>query len=114
MNANLLSEQRVIEDGFRTETSHDQRMVEDVLLEALPSDPTKVSVLKRNEHFSYLGKLLLEGLNKRYAVQDASQPWFTFWILQSLSLLGALLDPGNKQRCERFSTSSCSTVIICL
>lgn len=99
MNANLLSEERVIEDGFRTATSHEQWLVEETFLEALPSDPAKVPVLKRNEHFSYLGKLLMEGFNKRYEVQDASQPWASFWILQSLCLLGALLDSGNKQRC---------------
>ncbi|GJJ14304.1 hypothetical protein Clacol_008568 [Clathrus columnatus] len=98
MNVNLLSEQRVIEDGYRTETSLEQWLVEDSFLEALPSDPSKISVLKRNEHLNYLAKLLLEGLNKRYAVQDASQPWLTFWILQSFSLLGVLLDPGNKQK----------------
>ncbi|GJJ10646.1 hypothetical protein Clacol_004873 [Clathrus columnatus] len=98
MNANLLSEQRVIEDGYRTETSLEQWLVEGSFLEALPSDPSKISVLKRNEHLNYLAKLLLEGLNKRCVVQDASQPWLTFWILLSFSLLGVLLDPGNKQR----------------
>ncbi|KIJ52756.1 hypothetical protein M422DRAFT_25815, partial [Sphaerobolus stellatus SS14] len=34
----------------------------------------------------------------RYAVMDASQGWFMFWISQAFSVLGAGFDPQNRQR----------------
>jgi len=87
------------DDGYPTVTSILQHETEEILLEYLPlSGKEAPFALRKKDHMQWLIRLLINGFPSRYAVQDASQPWLLFWILQSFSCLTVALDPGNKER----------------
>ncbi|KAF8508603.1 hypothetical protein JB92DRAFT_579589 [Gautieria morchelliformis] len=83
------------DDGFPTPTSRVQRETEEIISESSSATFT----LNRKGYLSFIARALLQGFPKHYAYQDASQAWFMFWSLHGFSLLGAGLDPDNKQRC---------------
>ncbi|KAJ3549322.1 hypothetical protein NMY22_g928 [Coprinellus aureogranulatus] len=84
-------------DNYPTPTSTVQHETEESLLRQIPEDG-KVPPLNKAAHMQFLVKLLVQGFPVRYSGQDASQPWLLFWVLQSFSCLGVVLDPQNKQR----------------
>lgn len=83
-------------DGYPTPTSVTQHETEEILLRHLAENSGPV--LNKSAHMQFLVKHLIQGFPSRYASQDASQPWLLFWILQSFSCLGVVLDPVNKQK----------------
>ena len=90
------------DDNLPTQTSREQRKTEKIISECLPSPETASTpsyVLDRNGHLNFIARALFQGFPKQYMYQDASQPWFMFWLLQSFSLLGADIGADNKQRC---------------
>jgi protein farnesyltransferase subunit beta len=84
-------------DNYPTQTSIVQHETEEVLLKQIPDDG-QVPSLNKTGHMQFLVKQLVQGFPARYSSQDASQPWLLFWLLQSFSCLGVVLDPGNKQK----------------
>ncbi|KAF8499482.1 terpenoid cyclases/protein prenyltransferase alpha-alpha toroid [Hysterangium stoloniferum] len=84
-------------DNHPTPTSYDQRETERILSSLLSESPYPPT-LNRNTHLNFLARALFQGFPKHYTAQDASQPWFMFWLLQAFNVLGAGLDPANKQR----------------
>ena len=85
-------------DNYPTQTSIVQHETEATLLKHLP-EGDEAPILNKSAHMQFLVKQLVQGFPARYSSQDASQPWLLFWLLQSFSCLGVVLDPGNKQRC---------------
>lgn len=90
-------------DQYPTETSDLQAETESILLKHVPLDPESPPPLQRQQHLQYLVRSLVQGFPARYTSQDASQPWLLYWTLQSFTVMGVMLDPGNKQRCETVS-----------
>ncbi|TEB26162.1 farnesyltransferase subunit beta [Coprinellus micaceus] len=84
-------------DNYPSQTSIVQHETEEVLLKQIPDDG-QVPSLNKTGHMQFLVKQLVQGFPARYSSQDASQPWLLFWLLQSFSCLGVVLDPGNKQK----------------
>ena len=85
-------------DGFLTETTYEQSKTEWALLEHVPKPDAEKPTLERQKHFQYLIRNLFQGFPARFIGQDASQPWLVYWTVHSCYLLGAALDPQNKQR----------------
>ncbi|KAG6336087.1 hypothetical protein ID866_3013 [Astraeus odoratus] len=86
------------DDNYVTETSEVQSETELILQKHIPADPEAPVTLQKNQHLQFLARNLVQGFPSRYISQDASQPWLMYWILQSFSVLGVALDPGNKQK----------------
>jgi protein farnesyltransferase subunit beta len=90
------------DDGYPTPTSREQRETEARISNCLPppgnESTTATYTLDRKAHLNYVARNLFQGFPRHYVYQDASQPWFMFWLFQSFSLLGAGFDPDNKQR----------------
>ena len=80
-------------DGFPTLTSKIQAETEAVLLKHIPDPsfnnelPTPTLTLQKKAHMQYLIRNLRHGFPTRYMSQDASQPWLTFWTVQSFAIL---------------------------
>ncbi|KAF8591586.1 terpenoid cyclases/Protein prenyltransferase [Ramaria rubella] len=91
-----------LDDGHPTLTSYEQHDTEAALYRLLQhssiATPAAALPLTRNAHLNFLARALFQGFPKPYTSQDASQPWFIFWLLQAFAVLGAGLDAGNKQR----------------
>ena len=85
-------------DGFVTQTTYDQSKTETALLDHIPEPGVDKPPLERQKHFQYLVRNLLQGFPARFIGQEASQPWLVYWTVHSCYLLGAALDPQNKQR----------------
>lgn len=93
------------DDGYPTLTSEEQRETESIISGRLPPPDvasTTAIGLNRNAHLSFVARGLFQGFPSRQTAQDASQPWFMFWFLQTLSLLGVSFDDSKKQRFVRF------------
>lgn len=86
------------DDAHLSSTSVQQHETEENITAVLPNDLSIPPTLNRNSHFEFLSRILFKGFPPRYAVMDASQGWFMFWILQAFGVLGAEFDPANKQR----------------
>jgi protein farnesyltransferase subunit beta len=87
-------------DGFPTPTSKIQAETEAVLLQHIP-DPNSFELpptLQKKAHMQYLIRNLRHGFPTRYMSQDASQPWLTFWTVQSFGILQVAFDPDTKQK----------------
>ncbi|KAI9260219.1 terpenoid cyclases/protein prenyltransferase alpha-alpha toroid [Sporodiniella umbellata] len=86
--------QRMKDDGFPTETSMEQKRVEDTVLERYvcfaphhqEKKPMESIRLFKERHTAYLVKGL-EGLGSWGSALDASKPWLIYWITHSLDLL---------------------------
>ena len=91
-------------DGFPTPTSKIQAETEAVLLKHIPDPsfnnelPTPTPTLQKKAHMQYLIRNLRHGFPTRYMSQDASQPWLTFWTVQSFAILQVSFDPDTKQK----------------
>lgn len=88
-------------DSYPTATSEEQAQVEYIISQHRPTgqkDEAKPP-LHKNTHLQYLVRNFSQGFPARFVSQDASQPWLAFWTIQSFYLIGAALDPVNKQRC---------------
>ncbi|ORE21973.1 terpenoid cyclases/Protein prenyltransferase [Rhizopus microsporus] len=89
-----ITDLRCKDDGIPTETSIDQKRVEESVLEKYvpyaPKNTNKQSIedirLKRQKHIAYL-KRGLNGLDQWASALDASKPWLLYWILHSLDLM---------------------------
>ncbi|KAI8373007.1 terpenoid cyclases/protein prenyltransferase alpha-alpha toroid [Radiomyces spectabilis] len=96
---------RYQDDGLPSDTSMEQRRVEDSILKCfVPYAPNNIrresleSVqLHRNMHISYLRRGL-KGLSRYMVALDASKPWLLYWIIHSLDLLGSSLSPAEIER----------------
>jgi len=89
-------------DSYPTPTSILQASTERILASHLPSNTAEADYeLKKNMHVQFIARVMLQGFPAKYISQDASQPWLTFWILESFSILQVGLDLGNKQRLAR-------------
>ena len=86
-------------DGFPTPTSKSQAETEAVLLKHIPDSNELPPVLQKKPHMQYLIRNLVQGFPTRCMSQDASQPWLTFWTVQSFGILQVALDPATKQKC---------------
>ncbi|KAG1143314.1 hypothetical protein G6F37_007069 [Rhizopus arrhizus] len=103
-NVNAI-EQRYQDDGLPTETSIEQKRVEDSVLEKFvpyaPNNKNKKSIeeirLRKERHITYLIKGL-EGLGQWGSVLDASKPWLVYWIVHSLDLLEYKFTPDITER----------------
>jgi len=83
-----------IKDRLSTHTSVEQDRVVDVCLPYLAGDQPDISVnrhgvpsLDRERHIRFLEKNL-ENLPASFTGLDSSRPWFFYWCLNALSLLG--------------------------
>jgi len=86
-------------DSYPTPTSVLQESTERILASHVPINVSEADFeLKRNTHTQFIARAMFQGFPSKYIGQDASQPWLTFWILESFSVLQVGLDPGNKQR----------------
>lgn len=86
-------------DSYPSPTSLEQEQVETILEQHRPADGQPKPPLQRNVHLQYLVRNFSQGFPPRFVSLDASQPWLNYWTIQSFYILGAALDPQNKQRC---------------
>eukprot|EP00007_Cunea_sp_BSH-02190019_P005763 CAMPEP_0174238096 /NCGR_PEP_ID=MMETSP0417-20130205/10196_1 /TAXON_ID=242541 /ORGANISM="Mayorella sp, Strain BSH-02190019" /LENGTH=415 /DNA_ID=CAMNT_0015316901 /DNA_START=76 /DNA_END=1320 /DNA_ORIENTATION=- len=98
---------------LNTTTTFEQRAIERRCGEfyrafrAIPDYPSQV-LLKRGIHVAYVEKGI-GGLSAGYAALDASRPWLCYWILNSLTLLGASTD-AHASRVISFLCDHCQHV----
>ena len=85
-------------DSYPTATTDEQTATETLLAQFIEPDGPAQPTLEKTAHLNFLVRMLVQGFPQRYISQDASQPWLLFWIMQSVSLLGAGMDPENKQK----------------
>ncbi|KAI8985431.1 terpenoid cyclases/protein prenyltransferase alpha-alpha toroid [Pilobolus umbonatus] len=100
-----LSELRYNDDGLPTDTSIEQKRIEDLILEKFapyaPHNPHKKSLesilLHRHSHIAYLKKAF-KGLGRWGGALDASKPWVIYWVCHSLDLMEQQLDETTVMR----------------
>lgn len=85
----------ILEDSLRTPTSDVQdETVEDCLKYLLAGDKDAtynlngIARLARDRHFRFLGSVLEHKFPGNFIGADASRPWFLYWCLSGLVLLG--------------------------
>ncbi|KAJ2348467.1 CAAX farnesyltransferase (FTase) subunit beta [Coemansia sp. RSA 2618] len=100
---------RYDDNVFETETSAKQLDVEDSIgrIYAKFVDPRTLADggtiddsrhrLQRSRHEQFV-RDALHGLSSGFAVLDASQPWLTFWTLNSLDILGCDIDAALRRQ----------------
>lgn len=93
-------------DSYPTSTSNEQHKTETILSAHRPLSNLPKPTLQKAAHLQWLVRNFSQGLPERFTSQDASQPWLAFWTIESFYLLGAAMDPWNKQR-------SIDTVLAC-
>lgn len=81
-----------------TASTFEQLATEEQLKQVRPTADDPPPRLQRNAHLNFLVRNLMQGFPARFVSLDASQPWLSYWSLQSCYTLGASLDPNNKQR----------------
>jgi len=82
-------------DALETHTSRVQRQTVETILpylggvdETLDHNDYGVPGIDRTRHANFLRRLLLSRLPGGYILADASRPWFLYWCLNGLALLG--------------------------
>lgn len=85
-------------DSYPTTSTFEQLATEEQLKQVRPTADDPPPRLQRNAHLNFLVRNLMQGFPARFVSLDASQPWLSYWSLQSCYTLGASLDPNNKQR----------------
>ena len=85
-----------ITDSLKTRTSQSQlEIVEDCLpflttdVDELEYSQHGVAHLRRSQHVAFLRKWLEQRMTHHYTAVDASRPWFLYWCLEALDILGA-------------------------
>lgn len=82
-------------DGVETATLSEQRETELIIDDQLLPQGTG---LKTNEHIQWLADKFFKDLPAGFRQLDASRPWLVFWIIHSIDLLGAPMDPKSRER----------------
>ncbi|KAJ5075530.1 protein farnesyltransferase subunit beta [Anaeramoeba ignava] len=100
-----------------TKTYVDQKFLETSILrryDLFREDPEYSEKIRliRDEHKEYLHKSA-RGLSEGYQELDASQPWFCYWILNSLDLLGVLDDTSSFVYKENLFEKTIYTIARC-
>lgn len=87
-------------DSYPTLTSEEQAQVEYIISQHRPTGQKSEikPTLQKNTHLQYLVRNFSQGFPARFVSQDASQPWLAFWTVQGFYVMGAALDPVNKQK----------------
>ncbi|KAJ1882298.1 CAAX farnesyltransferase (FTase) subunit beta [Coemansia sp. RSA 1722] len=100
---------RYDDNGYETETSAKQQDVEDSIGDVYVDliDPSTLKHggdiddsqhrLQTKKHQQYIMSMM-DGLPGGFKVLDASQPWFSLWCLNSLSILGSDIDDELRNR----------------
>lgn len=84
------------DDGRATETTIEQKKVEDEVFVFLQQQRDVCLLRQSHEEFARRG---LEPLPSRLQHLDASRPWIIYWNLHVLELLGAPITPEERDRC---------------